>query len=423
VNKYSNLSILKEQNIYTQISKLDQPILWNILGSKLMIVVIFFLPFGGALQKSLGFDASKIFVILSTSFVIFWIFFKHHKKVNFPKIFTALIFYILIHTIFTYIFILQEGLTFGYLGYTVRGGLIVAQEAIGTTILRFGLFTSFGYALADCIDRKTFNSLLFAYGLGFVIANLLSGNIALYTNESRYTGALLDPNALGLSADIALFISIYIIIFNNATLFIKLVNIFIASFAFYTLIASGSRGALLGLITGLLIIILKISSINKRTTFLLSVIFIAIFGLIFGGMQYFDTFISRTNMSRIITDQGAGRLEIWGDYINNIEQYWLTGVGFGRELEVVKNTSNSNAIAHNTYLGVFVEFGIVGLFLFLVSILKLLKNLRIKNLNNINIIVIAIFVSWMVISFFLDTLALRESWMILGLTAAFDNHK
>ena len=90
-----------------------------------------------------------------------------------------------------------------------------------------------------------------------------------------------------------------------------------------------------------------------------------------------------TTISKRITVQNVKetnwsmRREIWSDYILAADRYFYTGLGLGRSVEAVRDTytfdSAKPLIPHQTYLQLLVEFGIIGLVLYIAAVWKLLK--------------------------------------------------
>ena len=67
------------------------------------------------------------------------------------------------------------------------------------------------------------------------------------------------------------------------------------------------------------------------------------------------------------------RVLIIGDYLRNINKYYLIGKGYNREISVIENDYSTwrPFIPHNKYLSMLVQFGILGLLLFLIILLDI----------------------------------------------------
>ncbi|SDW79038.1 O-Antigen ligase [Marininema mesophilum] len=139
----------------------------------------------------------------------------------------------------------------------------------------------------------------------------------------------------------------------------------IAAFAifFYYCVAiwcTGSRGAWMGLVIGLLVQVWMTGKRKRTVALFLGLVTIAL--------------ILVTNMSLIPRDDSllltiAGRLNVWEDSFSIFLGNWVFGVlpiHFGYLIEQVSGTYLFHA--HNVFLGIAVEYGVIGLVLFLILI-------------------------------------------------------
>jgi O-antigen ligase len=119
---------------------------------------------------------------------------------------------------------------------------------------------------------------------------------------------------------------------------------------------------------------------------------------------------SRYSIDGALTDHGAGRTDIWQDYVQPqaIKKYFLTGVGFGRTMEAIKETYTYDLkCTHNNYLEVFVNYGIFGIVLFFFAIVQIWKNIRVPA-------IFGLYTMWLIVGCFLDTFVIRETYIVLG---------
>jgi O-antigen ligase len=116
---------------------------------------------------------------------------------------------------------------------------------------------------------------------------------------------------------------------------------------------------------------------------------------------------------------GGGRIEIWSVGLTALEEFWMWGAGISNFPIVytrqVPITFGPMATAsHNTYLGTFVELGIVG---FVIMLLAMASQLRIawRGRHSGSLILYATeasFLGLLVISFFGDTLWGKRLWTL-----------
>lgn len=111
---------------------------------------------------------------------------------------------------------------------------------------------------------------------------------------------------------------------------------------------------------------------NKTTYIFLSLIVIMFFLYNYSDqfLEIFDRNINRINS--IAEDRGSNRLTVWADVLNALQNNTITetilGNGMGSTLIKAHHTT-----AHNDFLTIFFEFGIIGTIFYVTFILKLIK--------------------------------------------------
>ncbi len=396
---------------------------WARVRLPLALATVFFSTWGPGIQIRLGFDPSKIFVGLSVLLIACWFVFKRDKSTGFPRPFNLFVLFVFLHTVIAYGFFFRQEFSIQYIDQVYRdGGILVLQEAVGIRILRFALFVLFGYALSAAIEtERELSYLVMAYGLGFVFVNSSGGYVTDVEVGLRYAGGVLDPNALGQSALVAFFSAILILNRAHGSPFLRGFGYVMAAFGLVMLIRTGSRGALVGFLAGLIVLFMFLPSIRKRVNTIISVVLLVGVMLVLVGSAPLESTLTRLSMASLAVDKGAGRETLWIAYITHFSDYWVTGVGFGHMLEVISGSVARIGATHNNYLGILVEFGIVGLALFLAGLQSLwqaLGNAVSGRREVAGPVLRALFVAWLVSGFFLDSLTIRETWIVFGLVAA-----
>ncbi|MDM8533804.1 O-antigen ligase family protein, partial [Clostridiaceae bacterium HSG29] len=120
------------------------------------------------------------------------------------------------------------------------------------------------------------------------------------------------------------------------------------------------------------------------------------------------------------------RVQIWEKAIIIIKDFFITGVGLGFEsfrtisLFYIKDFSPYHA--HNTYLELMIEIGVLGLFLFVWLIMKLLKDIRLQKMSTDKVYTVALFSG--IAGLFMHGIAehvlynpkiIFQFWLIIGL--------
>jgi len=222
------------------------------------------------------------------------------------------------------------------------------------------------------IDKKD-SFIVNKFSLAFAISSLVLSiffivNRDLFTVTYNYVQGMersgwTDPNYFGTILGIGAVSSIIELIRNKKNSLIVRI-IFIASIALSlpTIFISASRGAVLALIVSF-VIILMFSQIKAKYK-LFIVLIAVIFTFYLYNNSYFDLLIYRIEND---DGGGSGRSEIWQNkldfYLNrgNIMN-WLIGFGNYGGLKIGLNETVG---FHNDYLAFLVEYGLIGLILFL----------------------------------------------------------
>jgi len=405
--------------------------LWRMISSILILLCAFFTPWGAGLQQVVSFDLSKIFVyfmVLLILYYLLYISFISYEGLSFPSYFNYYILFVILHTFISYVFIFPEELKFGYTGMVnMQHGFIRLQEAVGIGIARFFLFILFAYSLASLLkNEKQFILLCLAYGAGLAIIIVLGGYVAVAGSKGgRLSGGVLDPNAFGMSAAIAVFLNMFVWTTQNTKVLYKFLSIIFVGFGVIGIFSSGSRGAILGVVIGLLIILMYTPISIKEKGKLAPIVLVGGVTILFFIPRYARQSLSyRLDIQRIQQTRGSNRLDIWTDYLGVFHRYALTGVGLKRSREVIKDTWTSEwGVPHNNYLEVLVEYGLVGLILFIMGLMSLWKRvsykLKLERKKISNAVILGLFSAWLTISFFLSNLAIRDTWLMLGTIAAY----
>lgn len=178
-------------------------------------------------------------------------------------------------------------------------------------------------------------------------------------------------------------------VFSNEGLFRKLLGVLVIFSSFLIILKVESRGGILGLGAVLAIMLLtKIGGIKKSQKAMILIIICG--GLVFN--------IDKINMDRYLTltdissdynlTSETGRLEIWKYGVEIIIDHPIIGVGVNSFPRVVGykreqlNLPPRWQVAHNSYIQVAAELGLVGFFVFfLMNVKTMLTFLRISRIE------------------------------------------
>ena len=181
--------------------------------------------------------------------------------------------------------------------------------------------------------------------------------------EGRYTATGFDENELGVTLALSLVMSFYLLARRLWWWPLWLLHIPICIFA---IVLTGSRGGFITTAVAALIFPLTLTKIKRVHRWALVSILIA-----FGVSA--ATIIPSSSLQRLGTIWGevsaregtlGMRTSIWAAGIDVYRQHPITGVGFGAFGPSVYSRLDIAYVAHNSYLSILVELGLVGAALF-----------------------------------------------------------
>jgi O-antigen ligase len=189
---------------------------------------------------------------------------------------------------------------------------------------------------------------------------------------NRLAGApsdIINPNGL---AYVILTVLPFIICFYRINVFCKVIAVIMTPPALYSMMLTGSRSGALGLLVMILYLFYK--SENKARYVVGAVIAAS---LIFGAMSGVqkDRYESIYNAEARNATTVEGRLSGMTKNLHVGLRKPLFGHGLGTSLEANANYGSSAQPAHNIYIEVFQELGVVGLVIFMMYLWAVLKGL------------------------------------------------
>ena len=205
------------------------------------------------------------------------------------------------------------------------------------------------------------------------IINCLSGisYLGALTIDTRYAATGFDPNDIALTLAVGVPIAWYL-----GTKGSRLNRYFYRSYvllAFMAAILTASRGGFLALCVALSSLLFVGGRLNRvKRVILFAVIVVGMAGLVSlaptAGVNRL-----RTTSQELQTGTLSSRILIWRAGLRLFTAFPLLGVGAGAFRTSVVSEFGQEAVAHNTYLGILTELGIVGGFVFLCTVLACLR--------------------------------------------------
>lgn len=380
----------------------------------------FFATWGEGMQHVLP-KSSVIYPILVALYIV--VNFDRLSKVIkrraiVPQEFKFLFLYILIHT-FVYILFNLQSIGFGTeVRMANEEGFSYGRAESGVIIVRYFLFFLFSLILTVVLsNNRRLNFFSTAYVLGFICTILLGGASHGYGNSLvRISGGLKDPNAMAFDAIISFIFSLYLY-GQNRNKTVKFLFIVSMIIEFLAIFLSFSRGAYLALMLWGFYYMYRKGLLNNVWKFSLAALTFFFIGYIAIKTIGIDTEVleDRFSVQEIKERRGASRGYIWEAYIDNIDQYALTGTGIANSSSVLKGNRfgvEENYETHNLYLQMFVEYGIVGLLLYLLYWRNFFRVY--KKVTGGHFILISMGIILLVVTFFLNIDKGRTYWIVFA---------
>jgi O-antigen ligase/polysaccharide polymerase Wzy-like membrane protein len=224
---------------------------------------------------------------------------------------------------------------------------------------------------------KRLRGLLVAYVLGACVPALAT--IALYLKEGdamrRFSAGGADANSLGMTLALGVPIAWYLSITSERPILRWIGRGYLPLGLFATAL-TGSRGGLIALMVSLLIIPLTMSLSPGRLA--------AAVGLLGLSGALMVAYVPERVVERLSTTSTevedlrlGGRFAIWMAGVHAFEQQPMMGYGVGGFVRAVTPELGSGAlVAHNSFLSVLVEEGLVGLWLYMTMFLSVFAAVR-----------------------------------------------
>ena len=296
--------------------------------------------------------------------------------------------------------------------------------AVVVIYLQLGAQAWLLWELAPTEEAQT--SLLVAYVLGTAVsalAILSTVRAGLTTTQlyggERYAMGGTDPNELGLTLALSLPMSWYLLTRRHAgrrpwwtagylgLFFLALVGVLLTA----------SRGAVLATLAALLIVPLSLSRLSpgRRLALVLGLLGVACAVRFLVPQGPWQRLV--TTYTSVREMQLSGREEIWPLGIQMFWEHPFFGVGTGAFAAAIEEIYYRAVLAHNTFLSILVENGLVGFALFTGLMIALVSRLRRLPVARRNLWAVLL-LTWAIGVFGLTWLARKPTWLLFGLLAA-----
>lgn len=262
---------------------------------------------------------------------------------------------------------------------------------------------------------------------GLIVAGILASTLLIcfpnssgFTEEGRRTiiigSTVFDPNIVASIIMLGVFCSLYYIFTLKKKHFIyKLIS----AYCFIGILFTGSRGALISIVGGMLVVLLtemRQDRKSRRNAILLLLGTVIVLVLAYNLLP--DNLIkSRFSKDTILGfneyESGAhNRYSIWEHALILIKNNPIFGYGCGNFFSAITTVYSRMSASHNLYVLLLVEFGAIGCFIFLWGIFAiLLKLIKCKQF-----VQFAMQLSVCIMALTLDSITYKYFWVCLMLS-------
>lgn len=189
-----------------------------------------------------------------------------------------------------------------------------------------------------------------------------------YYESSRFKGLMNDPNYYAVIQ-----VAITACIVNNKRLS-KWMKSILCALLIVSILVSGSKTGFISLILYFVFKIAENMMIGKNKISSVAVLLTIALVVLVNPLSYVSVFINKLSSSIPIlfrisnllsnpieaaSSGGSGRTEIWMASLNMIEKSPIVGVGFGTFTDIMQVYRGSGEVAHNTYIQIIAEWGIL----------------------------------------------------------------
>ena len=197
--------------------------------------------------------------------------------------------------------------------------------------------------------------------VGGAVLNYVQSN-AFYTNEERYSLGNTNPDGYGFILALGIPVACYLAASPETPKVFRLINIGYLPVAFIGVALSGTRTASVGAAIGLLYGLATLTKLKIHTRVAVVVVLAASLFVLLPIVQPLSSF-QRLGTTGTEVTQGDlnGRTGQWAQGLRAFMEHPIVGVG----TDMYRTVNTLNKVAHNSYLSVLVEEGLIGFTIFL----------------------------------------------------------
>jgi O-antigen ligase len=201
--------------------------------------------------------------------------------------------------------------------------------------------------------------------VGSAIINFFNGK-QFYTHYDRYSSGDTNPDGFGFILALGIPIAWYLastFSANRSGRFWKFSNYFYIPAALFGLALSGTRTALIASSIGILYGLFSLTRLRLSTRIAITILLISVSLILLPNVQSLRSFQRFSTIGAEITQGSLNERTInWREGLESFKEHPILGVGSN----MYRSVNSFGKVAHNSFISVLVELGLVGLVLFLI---------------------------------------------------------
>lgn len=208
-------------------------------------------------------------------------------------------------------------------------------------------------------------------------------SLGQYTSRTslRIFGVVTDPNEFTSLFIITIPVAVYILLKSDNKK-MKILSAVEGIFGLYCVFLGGSRGALLSIIIAVIFVVVQNTDISFKSIGGIAILCVIMFYILTRGVlpMVAPDILNRITISSIMKDGGSGRSSLWLDALSTVWDGSVFKMLFGYGTSgIIAGGGQGTSTMHNQFLQVLVDYGFVGLILYLYLLYRLLIQFVYKN--------------------------------------------
>ena len=208
-------------------------------------------------------------------------------------------------------------------------------------------------------------------------------SLGQYTSRTslRIFGVVTDPNEFTSLFIITIPVAVYILLKSDNKI-MKILSAVEGIIGLYCVFLGGSRGALLSIIFAVIFVVVQNTDISFKSIGGIAILCVIMFYVLTRVVlpMVAPDILNRITISSIMKDGGSGRSSLWLDALSTVWDGSVFKMLFGYGASgIIAGGGQGTSTMHNQFLQVLVDYGFVGLILYLYLLYRLLIQFVYKN--------------------------------------------